>query len=161
MLTKALKARQTRLQDEKGFTLIELLAVIVILGIIAVIAIPMIGNILDKSKKDGDVATARQVYDAARMYVIGGGGSLKGEFKSATVTLGELKSEGYIEKTIVMPSIKEELDETKTKVVFSATGDLESVMLSPATESKAKEFKAKEVLGVAPATNSGSDTSGK
>ncbi len=39
------------IRNEKGLTLIELLAVIVILGIIAAIAIPSIGAIIDNSKK--------------------------------------------------------------------------------------------------------------
>ena len=40
------KKIQGLLKNEKGFTLIELLAVIVILGIIAAIAIPSIGGII-------------------------------------------------------------------------------------------------------------------
>lgn len=36
---------------KKGFTLIELLAVILLLGVIAVIAIPIVSNVLDESKK--------------------------------------------------------------------------------------------------------------
>ena len=39
-----------RLKNQKGLTLIELLAVIVILGIIAAIAIPSIGNIIQNTK---------------------------------------------------------------------------------------------------------------
>ena len=44
------KFLQKRLKNEKGLTLVELLAVIVILGIIAAIAVPSIGNIIDNSR---------------------------------------------------------------------------------------------------------------
>ena len=37
--------------NKKGFTLIELLAVIVILAVIALIATPMILNVIETSKK--------------------------------------------------------------------------------------------------------------
>lgn len=56
-----------RLKNQKGLTLIELLAVIVILGIIAAIAVPSIGGIIDKSEKDAQVAEAIQIISAAKL----------------------------------------------------------------------------------------------
>jgi len=54
------------LKNEKGFTLIELLAVIVILGIIAAIAIPMIGDVVGKSQEKADVNEALNIISAAK-----------------------------------------------------------------------------------------------
>lgn len=93
MLAQAIKRRLSKEESQKGFTLIELLAVIVILGIIAVIAIPMIGGIINKSKTDADLATARQLYDASRMYIMG---ELDGDFKDKTVTLEALKDKNIL-----------------------------------------------------------------
>lgn len=63
-----LKNLKKRLKDQRGLTLVELLAVIVILGIIAAIAVPSIGNIIAKSKYDAAKADAIQVLNAAKMY---------------------------------------------------------------------------------------------
>ncbi|WP_445490113.1 prepilin-type N-terminal cleavage/methylation domain-containing protein [Niallia sp. 03133] len=60
---------QKQLKNEKGLTLIELLAVIVILGIIAAIAIPSIGNIIEKSRFDAIKADGIQVLNAAKIYI--------------------------------------------------------------------------------------------
>ncbi|MCB5235630.1 prepilin-type N-terminal cleavage/methylation domain-containing protein [Niallia circulans] len=62
-----------RIKNEKGLTLIELLAVIVILGIIAAIAIPSIGSIIQKSKEDAVKSDAITVLNAAKNYVAANG----------------------------------------------------------------------------------------
>ncbi|OIJ10571.1 hypothetical protein BKP37_18750 [Anaerobacillus alkalilacustris] len=55
------------LKNQKGLTLIELLAVIVILGIIAAIAVPSIGNIISKTEEKAKVAEAIQIINAAKL----------------------------------------------------------------------------------------------
>ncbi|MGX1982491.1 type IV pilus assembly protein PilA [Thermolongibacillus altinsuensis] len=57
------------IKSEKGLTLIELLAVIVILGIIAAIAIPSIGGLINKSKDDAKIAEGIQIINAAKLYM--------------------------------------------------------------------------------------------
>lgn len=136
-------------KEEKGFTLIELLAVIVILAVIAVIAIPMIGNVISKSKSDADVATARQIYDAARLYVIGEkGGDFKGagEIKITSTTETEtetLTAKGYLDKEIFLPSTKEKVN--GGTVVFDGNGVLASVTITTENSGN-KAFTAAEVL---------------
>ena len=56
------------MKKNKGFTLVELLAVITILGIIIIIAIPAALNAVGKSKNKLNEYTEKNIIDSARMY---------------------------------------------------------------------------------------------
>lgn len=56
--------------NKSGFTLIELLAVIVILGVIMLIAIPSVSSIIANSKKNTYVSSAQTLITGARNLVL-------------------------------------------------------------------------------------------
>ena len=58
--------------NKKGFTLIELLAVIIILGILMIIAIPSVTRYISDSRKNAYVDTAKEIIGGARNIVNGG-----------------------------------------------------------------------------------------
>ncbi|WP_035186484.1 prepilin-type N-terminal cleavage/methylation domain-containing protein [Alteribacter aurantiacus] len=91
---------RTLLRNEKGLTLVELLAVIVILGIIAAIAIPAIGGIIDNSKKDAHIANAETVANAARLYATSNDvqGNKVIDISNATQGSEGLVQLGYVDK---------------------------------------------------------------
>ena len=57
------------MKKEKGFTLMELLAVIVILGIITVIAVPKVLDIINKSRESASNSSIKLVKDAIKTQV--------------------------------------------------------------------------------------------
>ena len=57
------------MKKEKGFTLIELLAVIVILGIITVIAVPKVLDIINKSRESAASSSIKLVKDAIKAQI--------------------------------------------------------------------------------------------
>ncbi|AOV09169.1 hypothetical protein BI350_08670 [Sporosarcina ureilytica] len=101
-----------QLKNEKGLTLVELLAVIVILGIIAAIAIPAIGNIITNSKYNAVKADAINVINAAQMYYLDNpegeeaanpSGSEAGENTKEKITVEALVKAKYLETPGAIP----------------------------------------------------------
>ena len=58
--------------NKKGFTLIELLAVIIILGILMIIAIPSVTTYISNSRKSAYIDTAKNIISSARNLVNSG-----------------------------------------------------------------------------------------
>ena len=65
--------------NKKGFTLIELLAVIIILGILMVIAVPAVTKYINESRKNTYVNSAKNIAGGARALVNSGGLDLSDE----------------------------------------------------------------------------------
>ena len=92
---------------KNGFTLVELLAIIIILGIIAIITVPVILDIIDKSKEGAIKDSAYGYVDAVNKLYFSG--SLHGrdgvsdgyytvaQLKTMGVSVSTEPSEGWVE----------------------------------------------------------------
>ncbi|MFV9511066.1 competence type IV pilus major pilin ComGC [Tepidibacillus sp. LV47] len=84
-----------QLSNQRGVTLIELLAVIVILGIIAAVAVPVVLNQIDTAKKNAGEADKAIVLDAAQRYFIQHSSDAN---PPDSVAVSTLVSEGFLKE---------------------------------------------------------------
>jgi type IV pilus assembly protein PilA len=59
-----------KIKNEKGFTLVELLAVIIILGVLLVIAVPAVSSYINDSRKNVYITTAKEYIKEAEKKVL-------------------------------------------------------------------------------------------
>ena len=71
------------MKNNKGFTLVELLAVIVIMGILMMVAIPSVTRTIENSRKDSFVDIAKSYANAVRTLWTADGLSCEGIVSSA------------------------------------------------------------------------------
>lgn len=95
---------------KRGFTLIELMGVLIILGVLSLIIIPIVSNVLKEQKQkqyDQQIANIELMaknFGSDNLVILP---SEDGE--SMDITLGQLKSMGYVEKNIINPITEEEI----------------------------------------------------
>jgi type IV pilus assembly protein PilA len=98
-MLRKMKVLINKWKEQKGLTLIELLAVIVILGIIAGIAVPTIGGIIENSKEKAHDANIQMFENAGRLAVASNEKPKDGK----AWTLEELVKEEFLAEVPVSP----------------------------------------------------------
>ena len=89
--------------NKKGFTLVELLAVIVLLGLIALIASPAITGIIKKSKESLSNSQKQSIEMSAKNWATDNMDKLPTNGKCINVRLATLQSGGYADLEIKDP----------------------------------------------------------
>ena len=113
------------MKKNKGFTLIEIISVVVVLAIIALLVTPIVSKILDNNRDrlynnqiDGIIKSAK-VWGAEHVGRLPGDGE-----KDVVITLGELQTGGYADKTVKNTKTNENFDPDKTKIIISNKGGI-------------------------------------
>ncbi|MDD4547498.1 MAG: prepilin-type N-terminal cleavage/methylation domain-containing protein [Bacilli bacterium] len=92
---------------KSGFTLIELLAVIFVLGIISAIAIPTINRVTQQSREELYKSQIKNIELGAKDWATTNFSILpEGDGEVITLTLGQLKLGGFVDKNITNPQNK-------------------------------------------------------
>ncbi|MBN2268210.1 MAG: prepilin-type N-terminal cleavage/methylation domain-containing protein [Acholeplasmataceae bacterium] len=112
------------LKNKKGVTLVELLAVIVIMGIIAAIAVPAIGGLINSSQERAAEATFDSIQEASRLKA-----TAEREVNEDVIfTLASLDSEDYLDLTgVTTTNIWVKVSGTTVTFWGEATADTTSI----------------------------------
>ncbi|MDC3416979.1 type II secretion system protein [Aquibacillus salsiterrae] len=112
-----MKSVKKHVKNQRGLTLIELLVVIVILGIIAAIAFPMVMGQRDKAEENTDKQNLSIVQDAVNRYY-----AVEGEFP-----IDDTKSPAVVNDGLIVPDYLQEMpdcaDSATATFSYTSTSD--------------------------------------
>ena len=109
---------------KKGFTLVELLAVMILLGIISLIAIPSIGKVLERSREKAYEATEKELIKAAKKYAAEHASELpvkEWNSNEKCLRINDIIKNGYINEDEVIDPRTEETMIGFIKITYDAS----------------------------------------
>jgi len=109
----------------KGFTLVELMAVIIVLGIVALIVIPIADNFIKDNKQKSYDIQINNIKEGAKSWAIKNSHLLPDEGDSYDVTLLELKNGSFVESDIKDPKTNELFEDTLIITITKQNGSYE------------------------------------
>lgn len=109
---------------KKGFTLIEMMAVIIILGIITLIAVPLVEKALSDIRQDAYKTQIENIRKGARQWGANHFYELPdNDGGTISVNLETLKLAGYVEKVLVNPKTNEEFPNDMLVTILNDKGN--------------------------------------
>ena len=97
-------------KNNQGFTLIELLIVISILGMLAILLVPNVSSLIDKSKEENLNKIKNSIILSSKNYATDNMTTLfKTCHDKATITINDLINEDYLKGSLKNPKTKEDI----------------------------------------------------
>ena len=94
------------MKSRKGFTLVELIGVVILIGLIALIAIPSVDYIINKTKDNAYEATVKTLMTGLHNWVTDNKELVYEDGTEILLTLTDLKEQGYVDFDIRNPKTK-------------------------------------------------------
>ena len=122
------------MKNKNGFTMVELLAVLVVLAVITAITMPVITSTLKESRESSYDRQLDVIIDGAKSYGAKNIGNLPSIGSSKTITLRDLKDEGFVEEDITNPETKKLFADTMEIRISNNNGDIEYTIVESTIE---------------------------
>ena len=106
---------------KRGFTLVELLAVLILLGVVSLIAIPSIGKILNRSREKARESTKNELIKAAKEYYADNIRELPDDGSHKCLSVSEIEESGYISNDDIVDPTTEKKLTGYVKIYFDNT----------------------------------------
>lgn len=107
------------MKDKKGFTLTELIGVIVLLGIIALIAVPIVNRTIKNSKEKAYDSQVEEIISSAKKWGVENNSKIDTEGRTTFLTVGNLIEDGYLEDDAILdPRDNTSLESSCVKIKY-------------------------------------------